>query len=82
MSPVIHHHHPVPVEVSLAPERLFVYEFEISQLLVGLLIGKMGAYVHYIKAQTGAQLLIKDHNKRYKMCAVEGKEKMINIPSP
>ena len=59
--------------VAQLPERLFVYEFEIPQLLVGLLIGKMGAYVNLIKMQTGANLLVRDHNRRYKLCAVEGK---------
>ena len=56
------------------PERLFVYEFEIPQTLCGLLIGRFGAYVHHIKAKTGASLLIKRHmtNKRLKVCAIEG----------
>ena len=83
MSPVIIHHHHLhshlqgestadPTQLLPLPERLFVYEFEIHQQLVGLIIGKFGAYVNYIKAQTGASLLIKDHNKRYKLCAIEG----------
>lgn len=54
------------------PERLFVYEFEIPQQLCGLLIGKFGAYVNQIKIKTGASLLIKDYNRRSKICAVEG----------
>lgn len=62
------------------PERLFVYEFEIPQTLCGLLIGRFGAYVHHIKAKTGASLLIKRHmtNKRLKVCAIEGTKNEID----
>lgn len=65
-------HHPTAALAPL-PERLFVYEFEIPQQLCGLLIGKNGAYVNQIKVKTGASLLIKDHNRRCKICAIEGK---------
>lgn len=41
-------------------------------MLCGLLIGKYGAFVNQIKSKTGASLLIKDHNKRFKLCAIEG----------
>lgn len=54
------------------PERLFVYEFEIPDIFVGLLIGKYGAFVNHIRQVTGASLLIKDRNKRCQLCAVEG----------
>jgi A-kinase anchor protein 1 len=71
ITPPLSPHHPTAALVPL-PERLFVYEFEIPQALVGLLIGKYGAFVNQIKVKTGASLLIKDRDRRCKLCAVEG----------
>ena len=71
ITPPLSPHHPTAALVSL-PERLFVYEFEIPQALVGLLIGKYGAFVNQIKVKTGASLLIKDRDRRFKLCAIEG----------
>ncbi|XP_046447295.1 A-kinase anchor protein 1, mitochondrial-like isoform X2 [Daphnia pulex] len=71
ITPPLSPHHPTAALVPL-PERLFVYEFEIPQALVGLLIGKYGAFVNQIKDKTGASLLIKDRDRRCKLCAVEG----------
>lgn len=72
ITPPLSPHHPTATLIHL-PERLFVYEFEIPQALVGLLIGKFGAFVNEIKAKTGASLLIKDRDRRFKLCAIEGK---------
>jgi hypothetical protein len=71
ITPPLSPHHPTAALVPL-PERLFVYEFEIPQALVGLLIGKYGAFVNQIKVKTGASLLIKDRDRRCKLCAIEG----------
>lgn len=71
ITPPLSPHHPTAALVPL-PERLFVYEFEIPQALVGLLIGKYGAFVNQIKVKTGASLLIKDRDRRFKLCAIEG----------
>jgi len=62
------------------PERLFVYEFEIPQILCGLLIGRYGAYVSHIKSKTGASLFIKEQIKRNRLqlCAVEGTKSEID----
>ena len=64
--------HPQTASLAPLPERLFVYEFEIPQVLCGLLIGKFGAFVNHIKSKTGASLLIKDRDRRCKLCAIEG----------
>ena len=77
MSHLLHRH------LAPLPERLFLYEFEIPQTLCGLLIGRYGAFVHHIRAKTGASLVIKKHpsNRRLKLCAIEGKAnfKLINL---
>lgn len=72
ITPPLSPHHPTATLVHL-PERLFVYEFEIPHALVGLVIGKFGAFVNQIKAKTGASLVIKDRDRRNKLCAIEGK---------
>lgn len=56
------------------------YEFLISQLLVGQLIGRRGANVNQIKSQTGASVLVKRHpeSKILKICAIEGNQNEID----
>lgn len=56
------------------------YEFLISQLLVGQLIGRRGAHVNQIKSQTGASVLVKRHPdaNNLKICAIEGTQNEID----
>ncbi|KAK4018116.1 hypothetical protein OUZ56_000185 [Daphnia magna] len=77
ITPPLSPHHPTATLVHL-PERLFVYEFEIPHALVGLVIGKFGAFVNQIKAKTGASLVIKDRDRRNKLCAIEGTKNEID----
>lgn len=79
LSPAVSaHHHLTQHALVPLPERLFVYEFEIPDIFVGLLIGKYGAFVNHIRQVTGASLLIKDRNKRCQLCAVEGTKSEID----
>lgn len=59
----------VPLEAGIR-----IHQFVIQQNLVGLLIGKQGTFVQYIKAQTGASVFVRKHPDtiKYKICAVEG----------
>jgi A-kinase anchor protein 1 len=51
-----------------------VYEFVLPQYLVGRLIGRHGCFVHEIRKNTNASILIKRHpdTNKLKICAVEG----------
>jgi A-kinase anchor protein 1 len=51
-----------------------VYDFVLPQQLVGRLIGRHGFFVHEIKKNTNASILIKRHpdTQKLKICAVEG----------
>lgn len=56
------------------------YEFLISQLLVGQLIGRRGVHVNQIKSETGASVLVKRHpeSNNLKICAIEGNQNEID----
>lgn len=60
---------------AVMPCHAMIYEFEIPQMIVGRLIGKFGTFVNRIKAETGANIIVKKHhnNSDMKICAVEGK---------
>ncbi|KAK7083674.1 hypothetical protein SK128_025061 [Halocaridina rubra] len=61
------------------PVQYIFYEFEIPQALVGRLIGRKGAFVNRIKAQTDATIVVKPHrNRKYKICAVEGTKDQVD----
>lgn len=68
-----------PQSVGL-PSTPTTYEFLISQLLVGQLIGRRGAHVNQIKLQTGASVLVKRHpeSNNLKICAIEGTQNEID----
>jgi len=53
---------------------VLVYEFEIHQDIVGLLIGKRGGFINQLKIKTGANIYIKMHyfNPVMKICCIEG----------
>ncbi|CAG0922295.1 unnamed protein product [Notodromas monacha] len=57
-----------------------LYEFELSQPLVGLLIGKHGCNVHEIRDKCGASVIVRKHpcNHRMKLITVEGSQQQID----
>lgn len=59
---------------SVMPNHAMIYEFEISQHIVGRLIGRYGCFVSKIKYTTGASIIVKRHQtlERMKICAIEG----------
>ncbi|XP_054724576.1 KH domain-containing protein akap-1-like [Uloborus diversus] len=65
----------------LEPQQMcMVYEFEILQELCGLLIGRNGRHVNYIKEETNANILIKRHpyfNDK-KICSITGTDDEIH----
>ncbi|XP_076042507.1 A-kinase anchor protein spoonbill isoform X2 [Oratosquilla oratoria] len=64
----------------LPPQEYIFYEFFIPQVLVGRLIGKKGAMVNKIRAQTDAHLIIlpQNVNRKYKICSVEGTKEQVD----
>ncbi|KFM81871.1 A-kinase anchor protein 1, mitochondrial, partial [Stegodyphus mimosarum] len=65
----------------LEPQQIYVvYEFEILQELCGLLIGRNGRHVNYIKQETNANILIKRHPyfTEKKVCSVTGTQDEID----
>ena len=57
-----------------------IYEFEIPQNIVGLIIGKKGVVIKDLTAKSGTWILIRDHNwkENYKICTIEGSRDEIN----
>ncbi|CAG0916677.1 unnamed protein product [Notodromas monacha] len=62
-----------------AVEPYTLYEFELSQPLVGFLIGKYGCNVHEIRDKCGASVIVRKHpcNHRMKLITVEGTQRQI-----
>jgi A-kinase anchor protein 1 len=57
-----------------------MYEFEIQQDLVGLLIGQGGKTIKMLMGESGAHIVIRNHWKteRMKICTIEGSREEIN----
>ncbi|XP_075969628.1 A-kinase anchor protein 1, mitochondrial-like [Anticarsia gemmatalis] len=72
---------PPPANLNMVPSEtaLRIHQFVIPQSLVGLLIGKHGAFVTQIKAKTGASVYVRRHpdSVKQKICAVEGTQSEI-----
>ena len=51
-----------------------VYQFEILQTLVGLLIGRGGRFVNHVKEATNTSIIIREHpgNPELKVCSIRG----------
>lgn len=69
-----------PLHSTVPTIPLVLYEFEIPQELCGLLIGRNGRHVNFIKQETNANILIKRHPfyTQLKICAVSGTEEEVN----
>lgn len=69
-----------PLHSTVPAIPLVLYEFEIPQELCGLLIGRNGRHVNFIKEKTNANILIKRHPfyTQLKICAVSGTEEEVN----
>lgn len=51
-----------------------VYEFEVPQDIVGLLIGKQGTTIKWLTQESQAHIVIRQHfySDRHKICTLEG----------
>lgn len=70
-----------PVEELLSGvEQPYVYEFEIPQNIVGLIIGRQGVTIKQITEKSGAQMIIRKHytGDNHKICTIEGRREQIN----
>lgn len=65
---------PPPAGLPSPQTGLRLYQFIIPQSLVGLLIGKHGAFVSQVKSKTSANIFVKRHpdSVKLKICAIEG----------
>lgn len=61
-------------------ETPLVYEFEIPQSIVGLVIGRQGVTIKQFTDRSGAQMIIRRHyaGDNFKICTVEGHREQIN----
>lgn len=61
-------------------EQPLVYEFEIPQTIVGLIIGREGTTIKQFTERSGAQMIIRRHyaGDHAKICTVEGQREQIN----
>jgi A-kinase anchor protein 1 len=57
-----------------------VYEFEVPQDIVGLLIGKQGTTIKWLTLESQAHIVIRQHfySDRHKICTLEGTREQIN----
>ncbi|KHJ49167.1 KH domain protein [Trichuris suis] len=57
-----------------------IYNFELPNDLVGLLIGRRGAHVQYLEEMTGASISVYDHASftKSRLCAIQGTRDAIN----
>ncbi|CDW57369.1 a kinase anchor protein [Trichuris trichiura] len=57
-----------------------IYNFELPNDLVGLLIGRHGAHVQYLEEITGASISVYNHASfpKSRLCAIEGSRNAIN----
>lgn len=63
-------------EIELPP----MYEFEIPQDIVGLIIGRKGTTIKYFTEESGAHIVIRHHyySNKHKICTIEGTREQIN----
>lgn len=61
-------------------ETPLIYEFEIPQSIVGLVIGRQGITIKQFTDRSGAQMIIRRHyaGDNFKICTVEGHREQIN----
>ena len=57
-----------------------IYEFEIPQHIVGLIIGKKGVVIKDLTNKSGTWILIRDHSFKdnYKICTIEGTREQVS----
>lgn len=51
-----------------------MYEFEVPQDIVGLLIGRKGTTIKWFTDESGAHIVIRHHyySDKHKICTIEG----------
>lgn len=72
--------HSISGGVPLSTKNMTTYEFTISQMLVGQIIGRKGIYINQIKSKTGASVVVKKHpeTNKVKVCSINGTEKEVD----
>uniref|UniRef100_A0A5S6QNK5 KH domain-containing protein n=1 Tax=Trichuris muris TaxID=70415 RepID=A0A5S6QNK5_TRIMR len=67
---------PAPHGLPILP----IYNFEVPNDLVGLLIGRNGAHVQYLQNRSGASVSVYSHwfSSKSRLCAIEGSRDAIN----
>ncbi len=75
MSPVDHE---IKMMEPIEPPAL--YEFEIPQNIVGLVIGKKGVTINKLTSHSGCHIVIREHTMKNdcKICTLEGERKAEN----